>query len=89
MNVIELRPKPFVPDDGSMTKRYLSLTQFAAKVEMTTGALNTFKNLPAPDVVVGEGPRATRGWSEKTIEEWNAARRGPGNWGAVDRGKKK
>ncbi|TDK85417.1 XRE family transcriptional regulator [Mycolicibacterium mucogenicum] len=32
--------------------------------------------LPRPDVIVGK----TKGWSHETIERWNSARPGQGNW---------
>lgn len=54
-------------------KRYLSLTEVARRLGVTKGALARYK-LPAPDVVVG----SIRGWSEQTIDEWNARRPGHG-----------
>ena len=77
----KLRPKAYVSDDSGMTKRYLNKRAFASRLGITEGALGTL-DMPKPDVIVGEGPRATRGWSEKTIDEWNAQRRGSGNWGS-------
>lgn len=50
-------------------KRYLSLTEVAQRLGVTKGALARYK-LPEPDVLVG----SIRGWSEQTIDDWNAAR---------------
>lgn len=66
--------------DIGMAKTYLSLTQFAKRIGITSGALGNL-NLPAPDVIIDNGSRQTRGWSEKTIDTWNASRPGSGNWG--------
>ena len=54
-------------------KRYLSLTEVAQRLGVTKGALARYK-LPEPDVLVG----SIRGWSEQTIDDWNAARTGHG-----------
>ena len=54
-------------------KRYLSLTEVARRLGVTKGALARYR-LPEPDVLVG----SIRGWSEQTIDEWNAARPGHG-----------
>lgn len=75
---MKLQSLPCVTHDEDMTKRYLSKTEFAERLGITAGALGTL-NLPEPDVLVGEGPRATRGWSEKTIDTWNEKRPGSGN----------
>lgn len=56
-----------------MTTRYLSLTEIAARLGITTGALAGYK-LPEPDALIGR----TRGWLPETIDEWNAARPGRG-----------
>ncbi|MBM6699222.1 hypothetical protein H7U32_02535 [Bifidobacterium pullorum subsp. saeculare] len=63
-----------------MTERYLSLTEFAARLGISTGALAGYK-LPEPDVMVGRA----RGWSEATIDAWNAARPGRGVGGGRPR----
>lgn len=63
-----------------MTCRYLSLTEVAERLNITKGALARYK-LPEPDVNVG----STRGWSEQTIDEWNAARPGQGAGGGRPR----
>ncbi|MCW2089454.1 UNVERIFIED_ORG: hypothetical protein M2328_002734 [Rhodococcus erythropolis] len=66
------------------TAYFLSATQFAERIGVKPGALAGYK-LPDPDVIVGpvndDGtlPRGTtRGWTESTIEEWNAKRPGRG-----------
>lgn len=56
-----------------MTKRYLSMTEVAEYLGVTKGALATYK-LPEPDVIVGRA----RGWSQQTIDTWNARRPGHG-----------
>ena len=63
-----------------MTERYLSLTEVAPRLGITTGALAGYK-LPEPDVMMGR----TRGWSEATIDAWNAARPGRGAGGGRPR----
>ncbi|WP_288439682.1 AlpA family transcriptional regulator [uncultured Bifidobacterium sp.] len=63
-----------------MTTRYLSLTEVAARLGITTGALAGYK-LPAPDALIGR----TRGWLPETIDEWNAARPGRGVGGGRPR----
>ena len=63
-----------------MTTHYLSLTEVAARLGITTGALARYK-LPPADVTVGR----TRGWSEETIDAWNAARPGRGVGGGRPR----
>ncbi|MBH9978532.1 hypothetical protein H3S87_02465 [Bifidobacterium sp. W8108] len=63
-----------------MTRRYLSMTEAARRLGITTGALAGYK-LPEPDVLVGR----TRGWSEETIDNWNAARPGRGVGGGRPR----
>lgn len=40
-------------------------------------ALQGRNTLPPPDVMIGGLP----GWRRETIEDWNAARPGPGWWG--------
>lgn len=63
-----------------MTTRYLSLTEVAARLGITTGALAGYK-LPEPDALIGR----TRGWLPETIDEWNAARPGRGVGGGRPR----
>lgn len=64
-----------------MTTRYLSLSDFAERVGLSTNTLSSYtaKGLvPAPDVLVGLGDRAVRGWRAETIDEWMARRPGRG-----------
>lgn len=63
-----------------MTTRYLSLTEVAARLGITTGALAGYK-LPEPDALTGR----TRGWLPETIDQWNAARPGRGVGGGRPR----
>lgn len=66
----------------AVTRRYLSMTDVAERLGITKGALARYK-LPKPDVLVGRA----RGWSEKTIDAWNAARPGRGVGGGRPRKK--
>jgi len=66
------------------TVRYLSKRQFAQRIGAKDHTLSGYK-LPPPDVTVGpvndDGslPRGTvGGWSEQTIDEWEANRPGRG-----------
>lgn len=70
-----MRHRRYHPHGTPMTRRYLSYTDVARKLKITKGALGSL-NLPEPDVIVGRA----RGWSEKTIDDWNAKRPGRGNW---------
>lgn len=63
-----------------MTTRYLSLTEVASRLGITTGALAGYK-LPEPDALIGR----TRGWLPETIDSWNAARPGRGVGGGRPR----
>lgn len=56
-----------------MARHYLSVSDVARRLGITVGALNTLR-LPEPDVYVGHA----RGWTEETIDEWNAHRPGHG-----------
>ena len=91
MTITELQAGAVVIQDGGMTRHYLSKKQFAARIGIKEGAEGALDNLqlPRPDVVIGEGPRATRGWSEKTIDEWNASRPGRGRSWAQTPAKKR
>jgi predicted DNA-binding transcriptional regulator AlpA len=51
------------------TERYLSLTEIAQRLGITTGALAGYK-LPGSDAYIGR----TRGWKPETIDQWNAER---------------
>ncbi|WP_045296183.1 helix-turn-helix transcriptional regulator [Microbacterium trichothecenolyticum] len=63
-----------------MTVEYLSLLDVARHLGVSRNTVARYR-LPEPDVRVGSGLNAARGWSVKTIDEWNAQRPGPGNWG--------
>ncbi len=58
---------------------YLSSPEVAERLGVTRGTLNRYK-LPAPDAMTGK----TRGWLPETIDAWNAARPGRGNWRAEE-----
>lgn len=60
-----------------MTTRYLSLQGVADHLGVSRNSVAKY-NLPAPDVIVGEGLNAPRGWSEATIDAWNESRPGKG-----------
>lgn len=84
---MKLQAKPFVTNNSDMAKTFLSKTQVAARLGITPGAFGSLANGPEPDVIVGEGPRATRGWTAKTIDDWNESRPGSGNWGNDNKAK--
>jgi predicted DNA-binding transcriptional regulator AlpA len=54
-------------------KTYLSLTEFAAAIGVAAGTMSKYK-LPEADVMIGK----TRGWSQETIDQWQANRPGKG-----------
>ena len=61
--------------------RYLSLSGLADRIGVRVGTIQRYSRdgrLPAPDVLVGDGPRAVRGWSEATVDAWQEARPGRG-----------
>jgi hypothetical protein len=62
-----------------MTVDYLSLQDVADHLGVSRNTVAKYK-LPEPDVRVGSGLNAPRGWSTKTIDDWNAQRPGPGYW---------
>ncbi|WP_307460955.1 MULTISPECIES: AlpA family transcriptional regulator [Microbacterium] len=64
-----------------MTVEYLSLLDVARHLNVSRDTVAKYK-LPEPDVRVGSGINAARGWSLATIDAWNAQRPGRGRWGA-------
>ncbi|MET0451952.1 MAG: hypothetical protein ABW137_08930 [Mycobacterium sp.] len=65
-------------------QHFLSVGQFAERIGVTQSSMGRYK-LPRPDAITGpvndDGslPRGTvRGWTEATIDAWNAARPGRG-----------
>lgn len=65
----------------NVTKHYLGRQEFADRIGITVGTLDRYSSegrLPPPDVIVGEGPRAVRGWLPETIDLWNDGRPGRG-----------
>lgn len=63
---------------NQVTKHYLSRMQFAARIGVKPASLSRYK-LPTPDVIVGPDTRPVQGWSEETIDKWNASRPGRGS----------
>lgn len=59
-----------------MTEAYLSYTEVARRLGLSSTGTLSRMGLPEPDVTIGK----TRGWSAETIDKWNAARPGRGNW---------
>ncbi|WP_156174972.1 MULTISPECIES: helix-turn-helix transcriptional regulator [Bacteria] len=55
--------------------RYLSRAEVAERIGVAVGTLSRY-TLPEPDAMTG----TTRGWLPETIDTWNAARPGRGNW---------
>lgn len=58
-----------------MTVQYLSLAQVAERIGVQRDTVKGYA-LPEPDAMIG----TTRGWLPETIDTWNAARPGRGNW---------
>ncbi|MCO6558534.1 MAG: XRE family transcriptional regulator [Bifidobacterium sp.] len=56
-----------------MAERYLSLTEVAERLDVTTATVAKL-SLPEPDAWTGR----TRGWKQDTIDRWNAKRPGHG-----------
>ena len=53
----------------------------AERAGITTGTARRYSTedrLPTPDVIIGNGPRAVRGWSRRTVDDWLARRPGRG-----------
>ncbi|QPK81482.1 transcriptional regulator [Schaalia sp. ZJ405] len=64
-----------------MTVRYLGISDLAEIAGITVGTAKQYGKegrLPAPDVLVGLGDRAVRGWKHETVEEWMSNRPGRG-----------
>lgn len=74
---MKLQEQASVADDSRMAKKYLSGQDAADRLGITRGAFTSLRNLPEPDVYIGN----IRGWSEETIDKWNESRPGSGNWG--------
>lgn len=58
-----------------MNIHYLSRSEVAERIGVKPSTLNRYR-LPEPDAFVGRA----RGWLPETIDAWNAARPGSGNW---------
>lgn len=63
-----------------MTRRYLSYSEVAERLGITTGGLGRAR-LPEPDALIGK----TRGWTEETIDTWAKNRPGRGVGGGRPR----
>ena len=63
-----------------MTIRYLSVTDVAKHLGISTAAVSSYK-LPEPDARIGR----TRGGLPETIDQWNASRPGRGVGGGRPR----
>ena len=59
------------------TTQYLSRAEVARRIGLGPRSLSRI-TLPEPDAVIGP----YKGWFPETIDEWNEARPGRGNWGA-------
>jgi len=68
-------------EDGRVTVQYLSLQDVADRLKKSRSTVAKLQ-LPEPDVRVGSGHNAPRGWLPETIDAWNAQRPGRGNWGS-------
>lgn len=61
--------------------RYLGLQAFAQRVGLERGTISRYLHkgyLPTPDVLIVDGSREARGWTEASIDEWMANRPGRG-----------
>jgi predicted DNA-binding transcriptional regulator AlpA len=63
-----------------MTERYLSLTEIARQLGITTASVAQ-AHLPPADAVIGK----TRGWKQETVEQWVKQRPGRGVGGGRPR----
>lgn len=70
------QPKPKEPI------KYLGRTEVALYLGLAGLPSLTGVELPPPDAVIGD----RKGWTEATIDEWNANRPGRGRWGPRDDG---
>ena len=62
--------------------RYLGTSGLAERTGLALGTVQRYSHegrLPAPDVVIGQGPRAVRGWLPQTVDAWAASRPGRGH----------
>lgn len=62
--------------------RYLSISDFAEYAGLALETVRTYGKqgrLPEPDVLIGLGERAVRGWSTDTIDAWLSSRPGRGH----------
>ncbi len=62
-------------------RRYLSISDLAERAGITVETARTYGKqgrLPAPDVLVGLGDKAMRGWTAATVDAWLASRPGKG-----------
>lgn len=59
--------------DDTLVDQFLNRTEFAARVGVRPSTLSRY-DLPAPDVLVGSGTTAQRGWRVSTVLAWQAAR---------------
>jgi len=69
--------EPSTGQNCGVTVEYLSLQGVADHLGVSRNTIAKYK-LPEPDVRVGTGLNAPRGWSVATIDEWNAQRPGRG-----------
>lgn len=59
----------------NLSDRYLSRAEVAERIGVAPSTLSRYK-LPEADAMIGD----VRGWRVSTIDAWNAARPGRGNW---------
>ncbi|MCD4549708.1 helix-turn-helix transcriptional regulator [Schaalia sp. lx-260] len=62
-----------------MSARYLSLHGVSQHLGLAYTTVRSYlrdKRLPEPDVIIGEAPAETFGWSIQTIDAWQANRPG-------------
>lgn len=70
-----------IPEYGTVAPlKFLSKTEVAHYLGLAGLPSLTSVKLPPPDAMIGDH----KGWTEATIDEWNATRPGRGRWGARD-----
>lgn len=65
-----------------MTREYMGVKEIAELLGVKQGTISHYiakEMLPEPDVIIGTGPKATKGWTKETILTWHKNRPGRGN----------
>lgn len=65
-----------------MTTKYLGVKDIADLLGIKASTLSSYiakGMLPEPDVIIGTGEKAIRGWTQENIVAWHSNRPGKGN----------